>query len=380
MRRDLQTEQGSGLAEKIIALIKVLVLLYIFLVSIRLLGKSFKLIGGEHAEQLLEQYTNFKMVGLFVGLLATSLIQSSSTVTSIIVGFVGAGTLPLSNAVPMIIGANIGTTITNTIVSLGHFHHRVQFRRALAAGTVHDFFNILTTLIILPLELFFKPLERMSIFLTDFLPQTTFTMGKGPLHAIVAPPVNILVNFAKNSEYSVVLKPALGILALILLFGALYFLVRTLKGVMLARLEVFFGRYVFRNPYLGLVLGMVITALVQSSSVTTSLLVPMAGAGILSLRQIYPFTLGANMGTTLTALIAAMATSSVDGLRIALCHCLFNIFGILIFFPLREIPITLARRFALLASFKKKYAIILIGGVFFILPLIVILLTKLFDG
>jgi sodium-dependent phosphate cotransporter len=145
---------------------------------------------------------------------------------------------------------------------------------------------------------------------------------------------------------------------------------------MLVRVEAFFGKYVFRNPLLSLLLGIIITAMVQSSSVTTSLLVPMAGAGILTIYQIYPFTLGANMGTTITALIAAMAATNVEGLRIALCHCLFNLCGIMIFFPLKGIPITMARRFSVFASQNKKYTFILIGVVFFLIPIAIIMLSE----
>jgi sodium-dependent phosphate cotransporter len=361
---------------RIIVIIKVAVLLYLFLVSVRLLGSTFKLIAGDQARIILEQYTSNRFAGLFVGILATSLIQSSSTVTSIVVGFVGAGTLPLHNAVPIVIGANIGTTITNMIVSLGHIRRRVEFRKALAAATVHDFFNFLTTLLIFPLELLFSPLERISIYFTDFLPKTAFYMGKGPLYPLINPPVKYLIEFVKNSNEQAVLKPMLVVFAFFLLFASLFFMVKVLKGYMLARLESFFGRYVFRNPYLGLLLGMVITMMVQSSSVTTSLLVPMAGAGILNLYQIYPFTLGANLGTTFTALIAAMATSSVDGLRIALCHFMFNLVGIAIFFPLKEIPISMAKRYARFAAIRRRYAFLLIGLVFFVIPILIIVISE----
>ena len=98
---------------------------------------------------------------MILGTLATALVQSSSTVTSVIVGMV-AGGLPVSIAVPMIMGANMGTTITNTIVSLGMARQKDVFRRAFAAATVHDFFNLLAVAILLPLELMFGLLDRLS--------------------------------------------------------------------------------------------------------------------------------------------------------------------------------------------------------------------------
>ena len=365
---------------RVILITKVTLLLYLFLISIELLGKSFKLFGEDAARELLDSCTDNRFVGLFVGILTTSLVQSSSTVTGMVVGFVGGGALSLSNAIPIVIGANIGTTITNSLVSLGHLHRRGEFKKALAAATVHDFFNIITVLIVFPLELIFSPLERISGFLIEFVPKTTFSTGKGPLHSILGPPVKAVVEMIESFEggnWFFILRMLLVLVALALLFGSLFFLVKVLKGYMLARLEAFFGRYLFKNPFVGMFLGMMITGIVQSSSVTTSLMVPMAGAGILTIYQIYPFTLGANLGTTITAFIASMATTSVGGLQIAICHCLFNIIGISIFYPLKELPITMARRFADLASRKRKYAFIFIGFLFFLVPSSIIFISKL---
>ena len=108
--------------------------LYLFLVSISLLGSSFKLIGGNFAEQLLATAQN-PFLGLFIGILATSIIQSSSTVTSIAVGLAAGGALDLQTAIPIIMGSNVGTTVTNTIVAAGHINRPDDFRRAFSAAT-----------------------------------------------------------------------------------------------------------------------------------------------------------------------------------------------------------------------------------------------------
>ncbi|MEJ2004323.1 MAG: Na/Pi symporter, partial [Cyclobacteriaceae bacterium] len=115
------------------------------------MGDSFNNLGREVAESIITATSN-PFIGLFIGLLVTALIQSSSTTTSMIVALVASGSITLANAVPMIMGANIGTTLTSTIVSLGYIAKREEFKRAIAAGTVHDFFNILTVLILFPLE------------------------------------------------------------------------------------------------------------------------------------------------------------------------------------------------------------------------------------
>ncbi len=103
------------------------------------------------------------------------------------------------------------------------------------------------------------------------------------------------------------------------------------------------------------------TLVVQSSSVTTSLIVPLAGAGIVKLKKIFPYTLGANIGTTGTALLAALATGHPIAVTAAFAHLLFNIFGIVIFYPLRFIPIRLAEITSNYVSISRKNLIIYIS-------------------
>jgi len=353
---------------RIILIARALLFLYLFLLSIKLIGSAFKFMGKEEVYQLLTQATDNRFLALFIGILATSIVQSSSMVTATVVSFAAGGVLPLTNAIPIVMGANIGTAVTNTIVSLGHIRRRNEFRRAFGAGIVHDIFNILTTLLLFPLEMAFGFLEKGALFVTNLLPQTEFDMGGGPLNPILKPPVGWLKDMLTSQDVDMAAGIAMAVIGLGLLFFSLVMLVRVLKGYMLKKLEAFFSRYLFRNPLLSLFLGMGITAAVQSSSVTTSLVVPLAGAGILKIWQIFPFMLGANMGTTVTALLGSMGGESIVGLQVALCHCLFNICGIAIFLPLRRIPITLARRFAVAASTKKLYAFIMIASVYFVIP------------
>ncbi|MGB5159487.1 MAG: Na/Pi symporter, partial [Thermoanaerobaculia bacterium] len=136
----------------VLRLILLCTLLFGFFVGLDMMGLSFKLFGKGFAEALIERTSN-PFVGLFVGLLATTLVQSSSTTTSMIVALVAAGALTIEGAIPMIMGANIGTSVTNTLVSLAHVTRREEFQRAFAGATVHDFFNWMAVLILLPLEL-----------------------------------------------------------------------------------------------------------------------------------------------------------------------------------------------------------------------------------
>ena len=119
--------------------ISVVLLLYFFLVGVKLLGGSFKMMGSGFATSLLD-VTHNPILALFSGMLATVLIQSSSVTTSIIVGLVASGTLPLGGAIPMVMGANLGTSVTNSLVSLGYLKNKQHFKKAFAAATIHDFF------------------------------------------------------------------------------------------------------------------------------------------------------------------------------------------------------------------------------------------------
>ena len=142
--------------------------LYLFLVGINGLSSGIKHLGGDFAKEIMTT-TSDPFVALFIGILATTLFQSSSTTTSIIVGMVSGGAISLSGAIPMIMGANIGTTVTNTIVSIGHINRGNEFKRAFSASTIHDIFNVLAVIILLPLEIAFGLIEKAATGLGTLL-------------------------------------------------------------------------------------------------------------------------------------------------------------------------------------------------------------------
>ncbi len=128
-----------------------------------------------------------------------------------------------------------------------------------------------------------------------------------------------------------------------------------------------------------LLVGLLITISVQSSSITTSLLIPLSAAGVLSLRNAYPVTLGANVGTTITALLAALATNRPEALTIALVHTLFNVGGILLLYPitaLRQIPIRGAETLAKVTVERRSLAVAYVLGMFILVPLLGIVLLR----
>jgi solute carrier family 34 (sodium-dependent phosphate cotransporter) len=356
----------------------VFALLYTFLVGVKSLESGIKVFGEDFSERLFSNVSN-PVAGLFAGILATVLVQSSSVSTATIVGLVGGGALPLSAAIPMIMGANIGTTVTNTIVSIGHIRQGQEFKRALAGATVHDFFNLLTVLIALPLELATGFLSRSAEALTEVFRGQGGVVGvattESPIKAAVAWPVDRVKDLLEGSGAGTgLIGTLLLVLGVALVFLALAYITRNMKAVMAGRIEQSLNAVLDKGAGVSaMALGMVMTVAVQSSSITTSILIPMVGAGILTLKNAYPVTLGANVGTTVTALLASVAADRPEALTIALVHTLFNLFGILVFYPvpfMRSVPIRLAVGLGDLAQRRKRWVLVYVIGVFVVVPLV----------
>jgi solute carrier family 34 (sodium-dependent phosphate cotransporter) len=370
--------QRVGVAARILF---VLILVYCFLVSIGLMGAAFKGFGKGFAETLISTTSN-PFVGLFIGVLATSLVQSSSTTTSIVVGMVGSGVLTVSNAIPIVMGANIGTTVTNTIVSLGHVSRREEFRRAIAGATVHDFFNLICVLIMFPLNLATGFLEKLAWYMEGLFDGVGGIKFTSPIKMITKPVIDaiehILIEWLHLSD-RVAYIVMVGI-SVVILFFALVYLVKTMRSLVIERVESVLDDVLGKNAVLAIVGGAVLTAIIQSSSITTSLLVPMIAAGILSLEAAFPIVIGANIGTTGTAILASFATGNPSAIVIAFVHFLFNLIGVVVIYPIkpfRTIPINLAKALGDLAYEKRHYAIMYVLGVFFVAPGLLVLVYKL---
>ncbi|MBU0879028.1 MAG: Na/Pi symporter [Candidatus Omnitrophica bacterium] len=362
--------------------ILVITFLYLFLVSIGLMGVAFKGFGSHFAENLIKTTSN-PFVGLFIGILATSIVQSSSTITSLIVGMVGSGVMTMGNAIPIVMGANIGTTVTNMLVSLGHVTRREEFRRAITCASVHDFFNLICVAVLFPLELLTGFLQKTAVAMSRFFANAGGVKFTSPLKLATKPAVHFIENIftqvlgvPSKASYILILFVSAAIL-----FLSLYFIVKLMKSLIVKKAEIVLNNVVGKNGVLGIIAGLLFTIFVQSSSITTSLLVPLAAAGILTVEAIFPITLGANIGTTTTAILASFATGNISAVAIAFVHFLFNAIGVLLIYPIkifRIIPIRLARALGNLAFKKRRYALIFVLTVFFALPLFLIIITRLF--
>jgi len=350
--------------------------LFIFLLALDLMISSLQHLGASAAETIIMATSN-PFTGLFIGLLVTAIIQSSSATTSMVVALVASGSISLEGAVPIIMGANVGTTITSTIVSLGFITKKKEFRRAVSAGTYHDFFNILTVLILFPLEYYYGFLSGVSeqiasTFFNQPIGTTTrISFLGGGLGALV----NSIVKLIDNGFILIILSVAL-------LFGSILFFRRVLSAMLGlgAQPHVTSGvqRFFFRSPIKCFGWGLALTAVIRSSTITTSLVVPLVAKKVIRLNQAVPFILGANIGTTITAFIAAMSNSNI-AISIAISHFLFNFIGVLIFAIVpyvKTIPVNLAKGLGKLTIRYRLAGFVYILLTFFFIPFSLIYLNR----
>ncbi len=352
----------------------VVLLIYVFLVGVSSLEEGIKVMGADTQARLFDN-VDHPLAGLFVGILGTVLVQSSSASTSVIVGLVASGALGIEAAVPMIMGANIGTTVTNTLVSLGHVRQSNEFRRAFAAATVHDFFNVLAVMILLPVELLTGWLSSIAEWVSARLVGSAGADWESPIKKWVKEPVGwIRDGLGALVDSDNVLGTSMVLVGLVVVLASLVFITKNMKSLIAERVERSMNALLGRGGgFVAIMVGLLITVAVQSSSITTSILIPMSAAGVIKLKNAYPVTLGANVGTTITALLAALAASRPEALTIALVHTTFNIAGILILYVipiLRPVPILAAERLAAIAVERRMVAVAYVVGSFIVLPLI----------
>jgi len=388
----------------------VVLVLYMFLGGMAMMGDGLKSLGRNpdydpdgavavddrpYREVVYDifEYADNPMVGFFVGILVTAVFQSSSFTTSFVVSLVVTTPLTLHQAIFIVMGANIGTSITAVGVSFTHVRRQQEFARAYGAATVHEFFKVLTVLVFLPLEWVVYNLtgagvlERASSKLSVLLctGRATGDAPTNPLKECVRPVVEGLEWLLHEAlDLSVVVAGiVLGILGVVLILVALILMTMILRSLVVHRVERFFDKVLFRNAGAAFVVGLVLTAIVQSSSVTTSLVVPLAGTGLLSIAQVLPYTLGAAIGTTVTALLASLATSAdtpeqaAVGVALACSHLLFNVFGSMIWYPFRRVPVFIARWFGGIASRDRRLALALVLSAFFGLPILSVIVSWL---
>ncbi|KAM7326296.1 hypothetical protein ACRRTK_014774 [Alexandromys fortis] len=437
--------------------------LYMFVCSLDVLSSAFQLVGGKMAGQFFSNNSIMSnpVAGLVIGVLVTVMVQSSSTSSSIIVSMVASSLLTVRAAIPIIMGANIGTSITNTIVALMQAGDRNEFRRAFAGATVHDFFNWLSVLVLLPLEAATHYLEILTNLVVD-----TFKFKNGEdapdlLKVITDPFTKLIIQLDKKVIQQIAMSDpeaqnkslikiwcktitnvtqmnvtipspdnctspshcwtdgvqtwtilnithkeniakcqhifvnfnlpdlAVGIIllaaSLLVLCGCLIIIVKLLGSVLKGQVAIVIKKtlntdfpfpFAWLTGYLAILVGAGMTFIVQSSSVFTSAMTPLIGIGVITIERAYPLTLGSNIGTTTTAILAALASPGStlrSSLQIALCHFFFNISGILLWYPIpfTRLPIRLAKSLGNISAKYRWFAVFYLIFFFFLTPLTV---------
>ena len=505
-------ERGMSILITTTKLVLAFAALFLFICSLSFLADGFRLVAGKKAGEVFQnsEVFNNPVAGVMVGVLVTVLVQSSSTSTSICITMVGADLLTVKQAIPIIMGANIGTSVTSTIVALGQASDQNEFRRAFAAATVHDMFNFLTVAIFLPLEAATNFLYHISTGIVNSY-DSLVSAEKPPdiLKAVTKPFTKLfmqidskLINkiaaetdpdkiaelqaksflktpydvctpdkiagewacsghdacdnvtavanttvwsngFSENCaaahedcEFMDSCDPekdslhylfegmvgswsdeAAGLLMLVLaltiLCTCLYLIVLILRSILKGRVAVWLHAVVNGNVpdirctsvtrasnedgcttvvpmgwvsgYLAMFAGFGLTLAVQSSSITTSALTPLVGVGVIKLERMYPTVLGANIGTTVTGILAALAA---DGsklqytLAVAFSHLFFNVFGITIWYviwPLRPLPIAMARALGDVTAKYRWFPVAYIIIMFFLIPALFVALSLASD-
>ncbi|WP_338790377.1 Na/Pi symporter [Bernardetia sp. Wsw4-3y2] len=357
----VRNENKTNLSKILLRILYAVLIVCLFLVSIDMLMSAFRLFGKEVANTIFSVSAH-PFVGIFIGLLITAILQSSSTVTAMVVAAVAAGALTIETATPIIMGANVGTTITSAIVALGHISKKKELRKAFAAASLHDFFNVLTALILFPLEYYTHFLSDLAKYVTELLP---FSANSGNF---IPPIISIPSNFVVSQlhDYPILIL----IFAILCLFLAIRLFINLLKEQMIGKQRQQMHELFFGSTWKSFVWGFITTAAIQSSSVTTSLVVPLVATRKVNIQKAFPFIVGANIGTTLTTLLAALFKSEA-AVTIALVHILFNLIGAIIFLVIpfmRRIPIFLSQRLGMAAMNNRSSALAYLLVVFFVLP------------
>ncbi|CAB4057548.1 SLC34A [Lepeophtheirus salmonis] len=368
----------------------VLFCLYVFICSLDILTISFRLLSGRSGGALFSnsEILQNPIVGVMIGVISTVLIQSSSTTSSIIVGMVGSGVLSIKYAIPIVMGANVGTSVTNTIVALTQVADRKIFERSFSfvTGYLYKVTDIIVESFHINdggqhppefLHLLTKPLAELIIIIDENVTSCERTVdGKVEKYECG-------YLFAGVNIEDMWIGLILVICSLLVLISCLVFLVKILNSLMEAQIARVIQKVLNANipyfpwltGYLAIFVGSLITILVQSSSVFTCTLTPLVGTGFFELERAYPLTLGSNIGTTTTGILAALASegrSFRPALQIALCHLLFNVSGILVFYPIPFMrwPLPMAKVMGKTVAKYRWFAIVYLILSFIVLPLI----------
>ena len=296
--------------------------LALFLYGMKIMGEGLEKASGGRLEKLLEKLTSNRIMAVLLGAGVTAVIQTSSATTVMVVGFVNSGIMKLSQTVGIIMGANIGTTVTSWILSL-------------------------------------SGIEGDSLFI-QLLKPTSFS----PILAVIG---IIFIMFSKNEKKNNIGTIMIG-------FAVLMFGMDTMSGAVkpLADVPEFTNIFtMFSNPILGMIAGMILTAIIQSSSASVGILQALCATGSVSFSAALPIIMGQNIGTCITAIISAVGANK-NAKRAALVHLYFNLIGTIVFMAVFY-SVNAFVHFGFLDSMADEWGIAVIHSIFNVLATLMLL-------
>ena len=376
----------------ILPLIAFLCGLYLFLLALDGFKVSWRLFFSvDEATRFVTgnvgQMLEHPLVGFCLGILVTSLIQSSSATIAIIISFVAAHDAPVALCIPIILGANIGTTVTNTLVGLGHSFDRDEFRRVVPAALVDDIFKLMNISLFMVLELAFGVLTSLSKAVVSLFPDISPAERSDPLlpdfvGQLTEPIIGPWSDLGEGASPGLHVALVSGLVAFVLLLLGLRLMGDAMQRIFQSSTRAWIRRSL-GHPVRGALVGFVSCWLLQSSSVTTSLMIPLVAKKVATLRNAYHVAIGASVGTTADAgQLLSYVKYGVPGLAAGVVHIAVNLVGAVLFMSipvLRALPVTVARSIGSWLG-DKRYAPLIFGALvlatFFGVPLAIFMIGR----
>ena len=345
---------------------KLIFFIYAFIFSIELIKKISLFLAPIVKDFLAQSLTPIKAIA--TGWFTTSIVQSSGAVGSVVATFAGNDLINLPTAVYILIGASLGTTITALIISLVIVaQRRKDFRHGFEIALAYAIYSAILVVIVFVLEYFFGFFSRISLFLANLIgPKISLLNVPNFIGLITSPIINFLFKYGN--------KLALLVLGFVILIFTLKYIGKSMILVLGGedKAKNFINKY-FDSKYKAYFIGVVLTAIVFSSSITVGLLVPLAVARLISLRKAIPFILGADLGTFTDVFLASVIIDQPFALATALTYMLFGVIGAIVFLPnvdfLHRMTKFTSKRLIKISRKKAFYLLV----AFVLIPLVVIL-------
>lgn len=351
-------------------LLLALISIYLFVSSIVFIKESVVLMGKDTVREFLGSI-NDAITGVLAGWIGTALIQSSGAFDSIIVTFVSVGAMSISVSVAIIMGAEVGTTITTQIVSVfGYINdERKRFEMSFLVAMIHYWYNVCTLLLFFFIEMFTKVFTQIATTGSLFFSKVSGISAVPSIFNLITPWVRFVIQYI----------PAwLGFIAgCILLVFSLKNSEKYLSATFATEVSKNLLQSTFGSTLRSFLAGLTFTIMVPSTSVMVSILIPLVTTGIIDKSYyVLPYIIGANIGTVFDVMIAALATGNPAAIGVWLVHLSINIIGACIFLPILKPFCGFVQRINSFITYSRKRTImfLILSNV---IPLIILILRIL---